>query len=139
MNLFVDTSTRGVDNFPVRNLATNPWHNFVRYEQEVAARLAELGRDDLFQPDAGQGPQSYEQYSLYNNFGQPNLFMPWSVAFALLAGADGAGDALRTLLDNGLHGPLGLADTAQWTTGAQVPPTCRPRKTTGTWSSRRWP
>ncbi|MBN1854424.1 MAG: hypothetical protein JW829_16960 [Pirellulales bacterium] len=121
LNLFVDTSTRGVDNFPVRTLATNPWQNFVRYERDVAARLDQLGRNHLFQPDAGQGPQSYRQYSLYNNFDQPNLFMPWSVALALLAGADGAENALRTLLDSGLHGPLGPADSAQWATDATGP------------------
>ncbi len=39
--------------------------------------------------------------------------------------ADGADDALRFLLDNGLghglDGPLGLADSAQWATGASDP------------------
>ena len=43
----------------------------------------------------------------------------------LLAGAPGADDALRYLLDNGLgsglDGPLGLADSAQWATGAANP------------------
>jgi hypothetical protein len=51
--------------------------------------------------------------------------MPWSVSLALLAGADGADDALRFLLDNGLgtglDGPLGLTDSAQWATGAANP------------------
>jgi hypothetical protein len=123
LNLFVDASERGVDNYPTRSLATNPWQNYLRYERETAAALAELGRDDFFQPDAGNGGTGgYQQYSLYNNFGQPNLFMPWSVALALLAGAPGAEDALRTLMDTPLlNGPLGLADTARWNTGASAP------------------
>jgi hypothetical protein len=47
------------------------------------------------------------------------------VALALLAGAPGAEDALRYLVDNGLgnglDGPQGLADSAQWVTGAANP------------------
>lgn len=123
LNLFVETADRGVDNFPNRSLATNPWQNFVRYARETAAKLAQLGRTELFQPDAGDGGTGgYQQYSLYNNFGQPDLFMPWSVSFALLAGAPGAEEALRTLLSEGnLHGPLGIADSARWTTGAPGP------------------
>ncbi len=125
LNLFVDTSERGADNYPTRSLARNPWMNFVRYEAEVAAKLEQLGRDNFFQPDAGQGAAGYQAYSLYNNFGQPNLFMPWSVALALMAGADGADDALRFLLDNGLgnglDGPQGLADSAQWMVGGADP------------------
>jgi hypothetical protein len=128
LNLFVDTSERGVDNYPDRTLATNPWQNFVRYERETAAKLDQLGRELFLQPDAGnggdrdQGFGGYEQYSLYNNFGQPTLFMPWSVTLALLAGAQGAEEALRTLLDTDvLQGPLGLADSARWATGAAGP------------------
>jgi hypothetical protein len=127
LNLFVDTSERGADNYPVRNLARNPWMNFVRYEAEVAARLEELGRENFFQPDAGAGAGTYLPWNLYepNNFGQPNLFQPWSVALALMAGAPGAEDALRFLLDNGLgnglDGPQGLADSAQWLPAAANP------------------
>jgi hypothetical protein len=124
LNLFLDTSERGVDNFPNRFLATNPWQNYLRYERETAERLEHLGRENLFQADAGSGApfSSYEQYSLYNNFGQPDLFMPWSVALAMLAGADGADEALRTLLDvDGIMGPLGLADSVRWTTGVAQP------------------
>jgi len=124
LNLFADTSKRGVDNYPTRSLATNPWQNYVRYEREVAAKLEQLGRDNFFQPDAGSGApfSNYEQYSLYNNFGQPDLFMPWSVALAMLAGAEGADDALRALLDvNGVMGPLGLADSVRWNTGQAQP------------------
>ncbi len=125
LNLFVDTSDRGVDSYPTRSLARNPWINFVRYERENLAKLDELGRENFVQPDAGQGAGGYQPYNLFNDFGQPNLFMPWSVAFALMSGADGAEDALRFLLDNGLggglDGPLGLADSAQWPTGAANP------------------
>lgn len=123
LNLFVDTSERGVDNYPTRSLATNPWQNYVRYEREVSARLEQLGREDFFQPDAAFGTTTaYEQYSLYDDGGHPTLFMPWSVSLALLAGAEGAEDALRALLDNDqLQGPLGLADSARWATGAAGP------------------
>jgi hypothetical protein len=124
-NLFVDTSERGVDSFPNRTLARNPWTNFVKYEADVAARLEQLGRDYFFQADAGQGAAGYQPYNQFNNFGQPNLFMPWSVSFALLAGAENADEALRFLVDNGLgrglDGPLGMADSAQWATGALNP------------------
>jgi hypothetical protein len=123
LNLFVDTSDRGIDNYPVRSLATNPWQNYVRYEKETAAKLDQLGREAFFQPDAGfGGTGGYQQYSLYNNFGQPTLFMPWSVSLALLAGAPGAEESLRALLENDvLNGPLGLADSARWATGAANP------------------
>jgi hypothetical protein len=127
INLFVDTSERGVDSYPNRSMARNPWINFVKYEDEVADRLAELGRDHFFQPDAGAGAGTYQPWNLYkaDSFGQPNLFQPWSAALALMAGAEGAEEALRFLLDNGLggglDGPLGLADSAQWATGAANP------------------
>ncbi len=135
LNIFVDTSERGVDNYPTRTLARNPWQNFVRYEGEAAAKLEQLDRENLLQPDAGARRaqsesslrRSVQPWNLVqpNNFGQPNLFQPWSVALALLAGADGAEEALRFLLDNGLgtglDGPQGLADSAQWLTGAPGP------------------
>lgn len=129
LNLFVDTSDRGADNYPTRSLARNPWTNFVRYEAEVAAKLEQLGRDNLAQPDAGAAVGTYQPWNLYNNFGQPNVFQPWSVAFMLQAGAPGAEEALRFLLDtgltggltSGLDGPLGLADSAVWATGAAGP------------------
>ncbi len=124
-NLFFDTSDRGADNFPIRSLARNPWINFVKYEADVAAKLIQLGRNHFFQADAGQGAAGYQPYNLFNNFGEPNLFMPWSTSFALLAGAEGSEEALRFLLDNGLggglDGPLGLADSAQWATGETDP------------------
>jgi hypothetical protein len=125
VNLFVDTSQRGADSYSTRSLARNPWENFVRSEADVSARLAQLGRPDFMQPDAGAGNNTYNPWNIYNNFGQPNLFQPWSIGEALLAGAPGAEDALRFLLDNGLgnglDGPQGLADSAQWMTGAANP------------------
>jgi hypothetical protein len=125
LNLFVDASDRGVDSFPNRALARNPWINFVRYEGEAAARLEQLGREHFFQPDAGLGAAGYQPYNLFNSFGQPNQFMPWSASLALLAGAPGADEALRYLVDNGLtgglDGPFGLADSALWATGASGP------------------
>ena len=132
LNLFVDTSQRGADNYPTRSLARNPWENFVRSEADVMARLTQLGRGNFAQPDAGQGPDpnnpgglTYQPWNLYNNFGEPNLLQPWSVAEALLAGAPGAEEALRYLLDNGLgnglDGPQGLADWAVWANGAADP------------------
>ncbi|MBA3481618.1 MAG: DUF3131 domain-containing protein [Pirellulales bacterium] len=125
LNLFVDTSERGVDNYPNRALARNPWINFVKYEDEVSDKLMQMGRDNFFQPDAGAGAGTYQPWNLFNDFGQPDLFQPWSVALALLARAEGADEALRFLLDNGLghglDGPQGLADSAQWENGAADP------------------
>jgi hypothetical protein len=125
VNFYVDTSQRGADNYANRALARNPWENFVRSETDIAAKLFQLGRTNLMQPDAGAGAGTYHPWNLYNNFGQPNLFQPWSVAEALMAGAPGAENALRFLLDNGLggglDGPQGLADSAQWVNGALNP------------------
>jgi hypothetical protein len=122
LNIFVDTSDRGADNYTSRSVARNPWENFVRYETDVAAKLQQLGRTNLFQPDAGSGPNNtYNPWSLYNNFGQPTVFQPWSVTEAMFAGAPGADEALRYLLEHGLGGPLGLADWTTWTTGAANP------------------
>jgi len=122
-NLFVDVRHRGKDHYPDPHLAVNPWQNFVQYQQAVMARLDAVGRRCLVQPDAGDDGSlgNYRQFSAYEDFGQNELFMPWSAAFALLAGADGAEDALRHLLGHRLHGPLGLADSAQWATGAAGP------------------
>jgi hypothetical protein len=105
LNLFVDVRQRGIDIYPDNGLATNPWQNFVLYEQSVMARLAMLGRSGLVQPDAGDDGTlaNYQQFSLYEDFGQNDLFMPWSAAFPLLAGAPGADAALRFLLQHGLY------------------------------------
>jgi hypothetical protein len=123
LNLFADTSDRGLDNYPVASLRVNPWRNFVEYQEEIAAKLDQSGRDGLLQPDAGQGggAAGYQPYSLYNDRGQPTLLMPWSAALAMMAGGPGTEDSLRLLLDAGLHGPAGLADSARWATGAAAP------------------
>jgi hypothetical protein len=77
----------------------------------------------LVQPDAGDDGSltCYRQFSAYDDFGQGDLFMPWSVSFAVLARVDGSDDALRHLLRHRLYGPFGLADSAKWSTGAAKP------------------
>ncbi len=122
-NLFIDVRSRGVDTYPDGRLAANPWQNFVCYEQDVMDSLARAGRPYLVQPDAGDDGTlvCYRQFSVYDDFGQGDLFMPWSTSFPLLAGVDRAGDSLRFLLRHGLHDPFGLADSAKWTTGDAEP------------------
>jgi len=121
--LFVDVGARGVDTFPVPELAANPLDNAILYQLEANARAAALGRAELLQPDAGDDGSGadYRQFSFYEDFGRPELFMPWSVAFALLADADAGGLALRRHLESGLHGPLGLTDGVRWPTGDPQP------------------
>lgn len=123
LNLFVDVRDRGPDTFPNKDMATNPWQNFVAYQQQVMSRLRDKGRRLLVQPDAGDDGTlaNYQQFSLYEDFGQSDLFMPWSVGFTLLAGVDGAEEAFRFLLKHDLHGPLGMVDSARWATGADRP------------------
>ena len=118
LNLFVDVRQRGIDIYPDNGLATNPWQNFVLYEQSVMARLAMLGRSGLVQPDAGDDGTlaNYQQFSLYEDFGQNDLFMPGVRLFHCWRRA-GADAALRFLLQHGLYDPLGLADGAHWKTG----------------------
>jgi hypothetical protein len=122
-NLFVDVRDRGTDTYPDSGLAANPWENFVSYEKVALNRLAAMGRPYMVQPDAGDDGTltCYQQFSLYKDFGQSDLFMPWSASFALLTGADGAEKALPFLLKHHLHGALGLADSAKWATGAPEP------------------
>lgn len=123
LNLFVDLRQRGVDCYPDNRLAVNPWHNFVCYQQDVMTRLAAMGRPHFVQPDAGDDGtlNNYRQFSLYEDFGQHDLFMPWSSSFALLSGADRADAAFRFMLAHGLHGPFGLVDSARWETGQPAP------------------
>ncbi len=122
-NLFVDVRQRGVDIYPDRGLAVNPWQNFVGYEQDVMSKLAVEGRPFLIQPDAGDDGTltCYRQFSVCEDFGQGDLFMPWSVAMALLADADRSEQSLRFLLQHRLYGPCGLADSAKWRTDAAEP------------------
>ena len=122
-NLFVDVRQRGVDIYPDNRLAVNPWQNFVCYERNVLAKLAEMGRPWLVQPDAGDDGTlgCYQPFSVYHAYGRNDLFMPWSAAIALLSGADRAEGALRFLLEHRLFDAFGLVDSARWTTGAPEP------------------
>ncbi len=122
-SLFVDVRQRGVDSYPDDGLAVNPWQNFVCYQQSVLTSLAEQGRAHLLQPDAGDDGTltCYRQFSVYDNFGRTDLFMPWSAAIAVLAGVDGSEDALRFLLANRLQDAFGLVDSARWKTAAPKP------------------
>ncbi len=121
--LFVDVSDRGVDTYPVRSLASNPLANAVKYQREVQAYFAAQNRGLLLQPDAGDDGSGnfYQQFSAYQDFGRADLLMPWSAAVGLLGDAGTGTDALRHLLERGLQGPLGLSDSARWTTGAASP------------------
>jgi hypothetical protein len=122
-NLFVDVRQRGVDIYPDRGLAVNPWQNFVGYEQDVMSKLAAQGRPYMIQPDAGDDGTltCYRQFSVCEDFGQSDLFMPWSAAMPLLADADRSEQSLRFLLQHRLYGPCGLTDSAKWRTGAAEP------------------
>jgi hypothetical protein len=95
----------------------------VGYEQDVMTRLAAQGRPYLIQPDAGDDGTltCYRQFSVCEDFGQGDLFMPWSAAMPLLAGADRSEQSLRFLLQHRLYGPCGLTDSAKWATGAAEP------------------
>ena len=123
--LFVDVSGYGPDSYPVPALAANPRDNAVRYQQDVTARLAAAGRGAWLQPDAGNDwrgvAADYHQYSVFQDFGQPSLFMPWSLSFGFLADPATAGTALPALLTADLHGPFGPVDSAYWDTGAAAP------------------
>ncbi|QDU70683.1 dockerin type I domain-containing protein [Mucisphaera calidilacus] len=121
--LFVDTSDRGDDTYPIASLAGNPNRNAELYQQDVDAYFAAINRAFFLQPDAGantsDGP--YAQYSAYDDHGYPDLFMPWSAAFALLGDEPAGEAAIRFLLENDLEGPFGLSDAARWTTNAALP------------------
>jgi len=121
--LFVKLDQFPVDNYPIPALATNPLHNAVLYQRDVHRKLAQQGRSLLLQADAGDDGTGayYQQFSCYNDFERPDLFMPWSVAFSLLAEPSVAVPALRSHLANGLHSPLGLSDSVHWITGKPAP------------------
>ena len=125
LNLFVDTSDRGADNYPVRSLARNPWANFVRYEADVAAKLDQLGRDNFVQPDAGAGAGTYQPVEPLQQLRPAESVSALERRAGAHGRRPGTEEALRFLLDNGLgnglDGPLGLADSAQWATGAANP------------------
>ena len=120
-DLYVDTNGRGTDNFPDAAKSTNPFDNAVKYQKDVDDRFAQLGRGLFLQPDAGSSGTQYQQFSAYNNFGEPDVFMPWSVAFSFLGDPQFAEAALRNSLEHNLQGPFGLSDSAIWATGAPEP------------------
>jgi hypothetical protein len=120
-DLYVDTNDRGTDNFPNAAQSTNPFDNAVKYQKDVHDRFAQLGRSLFLQPDAGASGTQYQQFSAYNNFGEPSVFMPWSVAFSFLGEPQFAEAALRNSLQQNLQGPFGLSDSAIWATGAIEP------------------
>jgi hypothetical protein len=122
-SLFVDVTDRGIDSYPDITLATNPYANAVRYQVEVHACLDLLNRPLLLQPDAGDDGTGafYRQFSCYNDFGLPELFMPWSSSFGFLAEPAAAEAALRHIFEHRLHGPLGPSDAAKWNTGDPGP------------------
>jgi hypothetical protein len=128
--LFVNVSGPLVDDYPVAALASNPLANATAYQRDVDARLAAEGRATMLQPDAGDDYTGthYEDYSIWDDFGQPTLFMPWSVSSALLGDPSAGGTALQQLLASSvkgsfgyLQGPFGLVDSAFWATGDSGP------------------
>lgn len=128
VNLFVDVSDRGLDTYPNASVRTNSWQNFKDFEVDSGEYLAQQDRPYFYQPDAARGgpPSGYKAYSLYNlqpsgGVTNEDLFMPWSSTLALLSGDENAEFALRFLLQSDMHGPLGMADGARWTTGAEGP------------------
>ena len=138
--LFVDVSDRGPDSYPDATLACNPFDNAVLYQLEVDARRALLGRALLLQPDAGDDGTGgfYRQFSCYNDFGHPDLFMPWSAALIFPADPEAAAAALRNHLAHGLHGPLGLSDSVDWLTGAPTRAASPAATTSGTSPWQPW-
>ena len=120
-DLYVDTNDRGLDTYPNASQSTNPFDNAVRYQHDVNDYFQQVGRGLLLQPDAGSSGSQYQQFSAYNDHGEPNVFMPWSVAFSFLGDPQSAEAALRNSLAHNLHGPFGLSDSAIWATGAPEP------------------
>lgn len=122
-SLYVDVSDRGVDTYPNASLAVNPYDNAVRYQRDVHRHFENINRRNFLQPDAGANTygNAYEQYSAYNDFGNPRLFMPWSASFSMMGDSAVGRRAIRFYLDKGLHGPFGLSDAVRWRTGAANP------------------
>ncbi len=120
-DLYVDTNDLGRDNYPGGFLSTNPFDNAVKYQRDVHDYFEQNGRGLFLQPDAGSSGSQYQQFSAYDDHGEPDVFMPWSVAFSFLGDPQFAEVALRNSLEHNLHGPFGLSDSAKWTTGAAEP------------------
>ncbi len=120
-DLFVDTNDRGWDSYPNIWVRGNPFDNAVLYQKDVDDYFESIGRGLFLQPDAGSSGSQYQQFSAYANYGEPYVFMPWSVAFSLLGDPQGAEASLRNSLMHNLQGPFGLSDSAIWATGAAEP------------------
>jgi len=122
-DIFVNTRGLGADTYPNPSFSSNPRSNALRYQRDVHAELFAHGRALFLQPDASDDGtcQFYQQFSAYNDFARPELFMPWSVAFSFFADAKFSEAALRNSLLQDLHGPLGLLDSARWVTGESKP------------------
>jgi hypothetical protein len=120
-DLYVDTNDLSKDNYPGAFQNTNPFDNAVKYQKDVHDYFESIGRGLFLQPDAGSSGSQYEQFSAYNNHGEPNVFMPWSVAFSFLGEPQFAEASLRNSLIHNLQGPFGLSDSAIWATGAAQP------------------
>ncbi len=120
-DLYVDTNDRGTDSFPNASQSTNPFDNAVKYQKDVHDYFQQNGRGLFLQPDAGSSGSQYQQFSAYDDYGEPDVFMPWSVAFSFLGEPQFAEGALRNSLVHNLQGPFGLSDSAIWATGAAEP------------------
>ena len=75
------------------------------------------------EPDAGDDGtlRNYQQFSLYNDFGHCDLLMAWSATLSPVGRGRRPDAAVRFLLRHHLYGPLGLADSSRWATGANEP------------------
>lgn len=110
LNLFVKTSDRGADNFPVASLRRNPWANARKYQQFVTMELASASRG--LQPDAGIDlAGTYGSYSLWR--GPSRLSMPWSATFVHLADQSIGLDAFRNSLKKGHHSLFGFSEAVE--------------------------
>jgi len=124
-DLFFKTADRDLDTYPDPALRANPHDNAVTYQAQVDAALAEAGRAGMLQPDAGDdgSGESYHEFSIWSDFGQPALYMPWSATLALLGDPLAADQSIRQSIEHGLTGPFGLTDSAIWLTGQSDPAT----------------
>ncbi|APZ95134.1 Ig-like domain-containing protein [Fuerstiella marisgermanici] len=111
--LFVDVQNRGLTTYPDQASAINPFDNAVRYQLDVNQTLAARGLPlQLDAADDGTGNR-YITASAFNNFGEPNLTMPWSSGFVLAADSTTAGSAIRDYVSQSLVGPFGPVDSAR--------------------------
>ncbi|MEQ9409068.1 MAG: Ig-like domain-containing protein [Fuerstiella sp.] len=111
--IFVDVKNRGQTTHPNPDFALNPYTNAVRYQQDVIRTFASQGLP--LQPDAaddGSGNR-YITPSAFQQFGNPDLTMPWSAGFVFAADPAVAAAQVRTWLQQSLVGPFGPVDSAR--------------------------